>query len=378
MNARDKASSRIVWKWLVGPVALCVFAACSHAPPADFAPDPGLLARIREIQIRTTAAQACPGTAIAASYDAVLDDGTHVPFQRTYDKKHPPRLHTVFLDLSSADATPNNDGNWAMAQDPLLSAASGFQLRASMRAKPSIQGSVTVPPDYSCAAHAFGFASEPGGASQAGGNGPDVTVRIGRGRSPFYDKLIIVGVQVGMQAPFYELYDGRTIPPADFVIIESRGGRGGAGGPGPKGGDGSPGAAGCPAQNGGPGGDGGNGGPGAPGGRGGPITIIVPADDPYMAGLVTARSPGGPGGPGGMGGPGGAGGKGGQGGVGGDARRCADGQDGAVGRKGQVGATGSEGPRGPQNQIVTLPGNQVFGPQIPAELAALLGQARRR
>src|SRR2546426_688361 len=102
MNARDKASSRIVWKWLVGPVALSVFAACSHAPPADFAPDPGLLARIREIQIRTTAAQACPGTAIAASYDAVLDDGTHVPFQRTYDKKHPPRLHTVFLDLSSA------------------------------------------------------------------------------------------------------------------------------------------------------------------------------------------------------------------------------------------------------------------------------------
>src|SRR5256712_1614820 len=378
MNARDKATSRIVRKWLFGPVALSVFAACSHKPPPDFAPDPGLLAHIREIQIKTTAAAACPGAGIAASYDAVLDDATHVPFQHTYDKKHPPRLHMVFLDLSSSMARANSDGYWVMAQDPLLSAASGFELHAYLKAKPSIQGSVTVAPDYGCAPHAFGYAGEQGGASQAGGNGPDVTVRIGRGRSPFYDRLIIVGVQVGMQAPFYELYDGRSVPPADFVIIESRGGRGGAGGPGPKGGDGSPGAAGCPAQNGGPGGDGGNGGPGAPGGRGGPITIIVPADDPYMAGLVTARSPGGPGGPGGVGGPGGAGGKGGQGGVGGGARRWADGQDGAVGRKGQVGATGSEGPRGPQNQIVTLPGNQVFGPQIPAELAALLGQARRR
>src|SRR3989449_6085407 len=232
MNARDKATSRIVRKWLFGPVALSVFAACSHKPPPDFAPDPALLAHIREIQIKTTAAAACPGAGIAAAYDAVLDDAPHVPFQHTYDKKHPPRLHMVFLDLSSSMARANSDGYWVMAQDPLLSAASGFELHAYLKAKPGIQGSVTVAPDYGCAPHAFGFAGEQGGPSQAGGNGPDVTVRIGRGRSPFYDRLIIVGVQVGMQAPFYELYDGRSVPPADFVVIESRGGRGGPGGSG--------------------------------------------------------------------------------------------------------------------------------------------------
>src|SRR2546426_7811384 len=102
---------------------------------------------------------------------------------------------------------------------------------------------------------------------------------------------MIVGIQEGMQAPFYELYDGRTIPPADFVIIESRGGRGGAGGPGPKGGDGSPGAAGCPAQNGGPGGDGGNGGArGAPGGRGA-RTHHFAAGGPHKAGGRPPRPP---------------------------------------------------------------------------------------
>src|SRR6266571_1831800 len=206
--------------WLLRPLVLSVFAACSHAPPPDFAPDPGLIARMREIQITTVQSRACSGTAVQASYDAVFDDGTHVPFQRTYDKKHPPRLHMVFLDLSSSMARANNDGYWVMAQDPLLSAASGFELHAYLKAKPSIQGSVTVAPDYGCAPHAFGFAGEQGGASQAGGNGADVTVRIGRGRSPFYDRLIIVGVQVGMQAPFYELYDGRSVPPADFVVIE--------------------------------------------------------------------------------------------------------------------------------------------------------------
>ncbi len=369
-----------VWKSLLCPVALSLAVGCSHKPPPDFAPDPGLLSHIREIQIRTTVTQACPGTAIAASYDAVLDDDTHVPFLRTYDKKHPPRLHVVFLEFSSSEANSSKEGTWVLDPDPLLSAASGFQLHVSLRAKPSIQGTATVAPDYSCSLHSFGFAGEQGGPSQAGGNGPVVTVRIGRGHSSFYDRLLVVGIQVGMQAPYYELYDARSIPPADFLIVESRGGRGGVGAPGPRGGDGAAGAAGCPAQAGGPGGDGGNGGPGAPGGRGGPITIVVPADDPYMAGLVAARGPGGPGGPGGVGGPGGPGGKGGKGAMGTDGKPCPDGQDGAAGRKGQPGPTGSEGPRGPRSEIVPVPGSQVFGPQVPPELAALLGggQPRRR
>ena len=371
-------SQRAVTRWQFALALLPMLAACAHQPPADFAPDPALLAQIREIQITPGVARACPGFVIQASYEAVLVDGTHVPFQRTYDEKHPPRLHMMFLELSSPEAVSRTDGSWAMAQDPLVSASAGFQLTASLKAKPSIRGSVTVAPDYSCAPHAFAFEGEPGGRAQAGDNGPNVTVRIGRARSPFYDKLIVVGIQVGAQAPFYELYDAASIPPADWVAVDSRGGRGGIGTPGPKGGDGAPGASGCPAQVGGTGGDGGSGGPGAPGGRGGPVTIIAPADDPYMAGLIAVRSSGGYGGAGGPGGAAGVGGKGGQGKSPSGGGSCADAADGASGRKGQPGLAGSEGPRGPRPEMVTVPSGQLFGPGIPTELAVLLASSPRR
>src|SRR5512145_2297155 len=63
--------------WAVGlPLFL---SACSHKPPPDFAPDPGLVARIDSIRMIVPAA-ACPGTTIPASYEAVLDDGSLVPF----------------------------------------------------------------------------------------------------------------------------------------------------------------------------------------------------------------------------------------------------------------------------------------------------------
>jgi hypothetical protein len=363
--------------WIIG-ASLLIVAACSHQPPADFAPDPGLLAQIREIQITPNYSSVCPGNSIAASYEAVLDDGTHVPFVRTYDEKHPPRLHVTFLSFSSTEASSRVDGSWVSAQDPLLSATTGFRLSATLKAKPSIHATVMVRPDYSCAAHAFAFEGAPGGRVQAGENGPTVTVNIGRGRSPFYEKLIVVGIQVGAQAPFYELYDAASIPPADFIAVESRGGRGGAGSAGPKGGDGAPGAAGCPAQAGGTGGDGGYGGPGAPGGRGGAVMIVAPTEEPYMAGLVTARTPGGYGGPGGAGGPGGVGGRGGQGKDASNGTTCANASDGLAGRKGQPGPVGSEGPRGPRPEIVVMPADQQFGRAIPTELAELLPNSPRR
>src|SRR5437879_4527175 len=132
-----------------------------------------------------------------------------------------------------------------------------------------------------------------------GGNGPDVTVRLAVLRSPFYDKLCVAGTQIGLAPPFYVLADASVVPPADWLMIETRGGRGGAGVAGVAGTDGAAGAAGCPAQPGAPGGNGGNGAPGGTGGRGGRINIIVPLDDPFLAGIVDGRSTGGPGGPGG-------------------------------------------------------------------------------
>src|SRR5206468_2211719 len=104
---------------------------------------------------------------------------------------------------------------------------------------------------------------------QAGGNGPDVTVRLAILRSRFYDKLIVAAVEVAYSRPYYVFADGNTIPPANWLWVESRGGRGGAGTSGQNGGDGAAGQAGCPPQPGGPGGSGGNGGPGGSGGRSG-------------------------------------------------------------------------------------------------------------
>src|SRR2546430_1130787 len=214
--------------------------ACSHAPPAGFAPDPGLVVQIRSIRIVTAYTRACPGATISANYEAVLADGARVPFSRSYDKKHPPRLHVVFLDRESPDA----------------------------------------------------------------------------------------------------------VPLADWLVMESRGGRGGTGTAGTKGTEGAAGAADCPPQPGGPGGNGGNGGPGGAGGRGGRISVIVPVDNPFLAGMVSARSPGGPGGQGGAGGAGGKGGKGGTGSGHANNRRCADAADGAPGQTGNVGVTGTPGAGG--------------------------------
>src|SRR5437763_15987530 len=59
-----------------------VVAACSHAPPADFAPDPGLVAQIRDIRTVTAPDRACPGGWIRARYEAGLADGPRGPLAR--------------------------------------------------------------------------------------------------------------------------------------------------------------------------------------------------------------------------------------------------------------------------------------------------------
>src|SRR5205807_4240141 len=112
-------------------------------------------------------------------------------------------------------------------------------------------------PEYGCMGHGFQFSGEAGGAAQAGGNGPDVTVRLGILRSPFYDKLIVAAVELGYSRPYYVFADGNTIPPANWLWVESRGGRGGAGTAGGDGGGGAGGEGGWGAQ---PGGGGGRGG----------------------------------------------------------------------------------------------------------------------
>src|SRR6266487_942800 len=300
---------------------------CSHAPPEGFAPDPGLVAQIRDIRIVTGYARACPGGVIPASYEAVLASGERVSFSRSYDKKHPPRLHVVFLDRESPDAVSQEDGDWVTERDPLATVSTGFRLTATLRANSRITNTVVVPPDYRCMPHTFAFSGEPGGPGEAGEPGPDATVRLAVLRSPFYDKLFVAGIQVGLAPPFYVLQDASAVPPADWLVIEARGGRGGSGVAGTRGADGSAGAAGCPAQ------------AGAPGGNGG---------------------------------------KGGQGGTDASNRRCPDAVDGAPGQAGSAGPTGSQGSPGPRSIVVTAPAREIFGVQVPPELGSLLERLQRR
>ena len=371
---RDASPRRL----FVTPFVVTVLVSCSHAPPEGFAPDPGLVAQIRDIRIVTGYARACPGGVIPASYEAVLASGERVSFSRSYDKKHPPRLHVVFLDRESPDAVSQEDGDWVTERDPLATVSTGFRLTATLRANSRVTNTVVVPPDYRCMPHTFAFSGEPGGPGEAGEPGPDATVRLAVLRSPFYDKLFVAGIQVGLAPPFYVLQDAGAVPPADWLVIEARGGRGGSGVAGTRGADGSAGAAGCPAQAGAPGGNGGNGGSGGPGGRGGRINVIVPLDNPFLAGIVAGRSPGGAGGPGGPGGAGGKGGKGGQGGTDASNRRCPDAVDGAPGQAGSAGPTGSQGSPGPRSIVVTAPAREIFGVQVPPELGSLLERLQRR
>src|SRR5438128_6601016 len=122
--------------------AVTLLVSCSHAPPPDFTPDPGLVAQIRDIRIVTAYARACPGAVIPTSYEAVLADGSRVPFARSYDKKHPPRLHVVFLDRTSPEAVTQQDGDWVTNADPLPTATTGFRLTATLQAKPSVTNTV--------------------------------------------------------------------------------------------------------------------------------------------------------------------------------------------------------------------------------------------
>ncbi|MGD2135815.1 MAG: hypothetical protein PVF27_06625 [Gemmatimonadales bacterium] len=351
-----------------------VFVACSSKPPPDYAPDPALVEQIEELRIYAPDA-VCPGRTIEAEYEAILADGRRIPFATDYDDDHPPPLHVVFLRLSSAQAEAEGDGDWDTQRDPLRSAMDGFQLHAELRARPSVSVDGMVAPEYSCLPNAFRFDGRRGERGQGGHTGPDVVVRLDILSSPFYDELLVAGVEVGSAPPFYVVYDASLIPPSDFLVIESRGGRGGRGPDGEDGAAGQAGEDGCPGGTGGAGGAGGSGGPGGPGGPGGHVTVIVPSDEPFLAGLVDARSPGGPGGRGGAAGAGGPGGPGGEGTVV-DRRRCADGAAGPDGADGRAGPEGPAGSSGPRAQVIPVSRDDVFGPRAPVTLRALVDYSR--
>jgi hypothetical protein len=353
-----------------GGIALvAALSACAKKPPADFAPDPGLVARIHEIRMEVPVT-ACPGQTFRADYIAAMDDGEEIPFAASYDKKHPPALHVVFLSRYSAQATALENGNWAASPDPLASAVTGFHVRALMRANPRLIAEVVVPPSYECLDHTLEFVGARGRSGRDGGPGPDVTVRLGLVRSPFVERLIVAEVTVEQAPPLYVLADAEYVDPADWLRVAALGGPGSRGSDGAKGQAGRAGAPGCPGRAGEAGSAGGDGERGGDGGPGGHVTVIVAEEEPFLAGLVDARTDGGPGGDGGRGGKGGAGGAGGA--ATGDARRCKAGPPGPAGADGRDGPDGRGGRPGPRAQVITVPAASVFGTRPRPELEALL------
>lgn len=370
------------WRWWAAglpplAVGLWVVACGPKRPPPDFAPDPGLVARITDLRMTVRPDVVCPGRAVGTAYEALLDDGTALPFSTRYDDKNPPPLHVVFLARTSPEATPRADGGWETASDPLASAMHGFRLRALVRAKPEVSTETVVPPEYRCLPHAFRFQGPRGSAGQSGAPGPDVIVRLDVLSSPFSDRLLVAAIEVGHAPPFYVLAEADLIPPADWLLMETQGGPGGRGLAGADGRQGVAGRDGCPAGAGGAGAAGSNGGPGGPGGPGGRVTVIVPRELPYLAGLVDGYSLAGPGGVGGPGGTGGAGGPGGKG-MTENGQTCEDGRAGEKGSDGQGGPEGPAGSPGPRPQVITVAGDDVFGARVPAPLADLIEYTRNR
>lgn len=354
---------------LAAVAVAAVLTGCASKPPPDFAPDPGLVERIEAIRVVPRSERACPGGRISTDYEAVLDDGTVLPFSREYDDDNPPALHVVFLSRQSPDAVSHENGDWTADRDPLRSAMEGFRLTAVMRTRPELTATAVVVPEYSCVPHAFGF------SGATGLPGPDVLLRLGTVASPFYARLLVLAVEVGDAPAFYVLHDAGAVPPSDWYQVESRGGRGARGVRGDRGARGPAGRAGCPGEAGGPGGVGQAGGRGAPGGAGGSVTILVPEDERFLAGLVDARSVGGPGGQGGRGGEGGPGGPGGTG-IVVNGQRCEDGPAGPTGREGPEGDEGPPGPPGNPPRVITVSSGDVFGSRVPQALQALLDFSR--
>jgi hypothetical protein len=346
-----------------------LFTACAKTPPPDFMPDPGLVSRIAALRIDAPPT-ACAGQRIPTAYTAILDDGAELPFATSYDEDAPPDLHVVFLSRYSAQATALGNGEWTADPDPLVSAVEGFRLRALLKAKPSVSAEVVVAPTYQCVDHELEFVGFPGRDGLAGGPGPNITVRAGVVSSPFARRLLVAEVTVEDAVPLYVLADADAVPPSDWLRVAAVGGRGGRGAHGAQGAAGSAGVPGCPGGPGGAGGAGGDGEPGADGGTGGHVTVIVPEEVPFLAGLVDAHVEGGPGGPGGRAGAGGSGGAGGA--VQGDARRCSAGVQGPAGPEGKAGPAGRPGRPGPRPQIITVPAGSVFGARPRAALQALL------
>jgi len=281
----------------------------------------------------------------------------------------------VIFSTAPAPSRDEQDGDWVTNADPLLTATTGFRLTATLQAKPSVTNTVS---SSGLPLHATHLASPLRlGAGRSGRAGPDATVRLAVLRSPFYDKLFVAGIQVGVAPPFYVLQDANGGAARRLAGDRDARRPGGSGVAGAKGTVGLPEPPAVRRSPGRPEGTAATAGR-VVGGHGGRINVIVPAITRFSR---ASWRPEAPGDPAARAGP-----------VvraGGAARAAREPQTRATvavptrwtERPDRPGVRARRAARerpGPRTIVVTAPVREIFGVQVPPELGSLLERLQRR
>jgi hypothetical protein len=241
------------------PLFLTLLALAGCATPA---PVPIAVGRVRALWLDPGDARACPGEQIKATYTAVLDDSSF----RVIDG-----ANLRALDRTGVNVRPGADGSWDTESEPLISAMTGFHLRAVLHDHPATSADTTVAPTYDCPRKLIGLTAN-------AFNGPAVTVRLSQFRSPYYDSLVVIAVDVEGRPTTYVLL-GPAQMTHNSVQLSASGGSGDTGGSRGVG-------LGCEM--------------GRPGGMGGRFTVYVEAGRQSLLDLIVTTNAGGSGGSGGI------------------------------------------------------------------------------
>ncbi len=295
-------------------------AACASMQSPAIARPSTVTGTIRSLSIVPAGRTACPGEIISTRYEAIVGEQSRVTLGAG---------DMGLLNRSGAGITPLADGRWQTDANPLVSAATGFRLRARAVTDSTVRADTVVIPSYACDK----FSIDARGIASAG-----VFLRLGVLRSAFYDSVVVAALE-------YSGGVGRVLVlgPRDLrkgaIRVDATGAAGAGGASGHDGADGAACERGSRGE---------NGDDGSSGGSGGRVDIIVQADAPWLADLVVVSNAGGPGGPGGRGGRGGRNGtSSGRGGT-----TCTSG---GAAPNGMAGRQGSPGIAGPMPVISTIP-----------------------
>jgi hypothetical protein len=303
---------------LFGLVTALACASGGHPTPSPTA----TYAAIRSLAIVPVSSSACAGELITTRYVATASDGSRAPLNSG---------DVALLERSGENVVARADGSWQTNANPLVAAATGFRLRAVLRSDSTVRADTVVTPSYGCDKRTIDLR----GPASADGN---TFIRLGVLRSPFHDSIVVASFEGASAVSSVIVLGPRDI--RNGVIRVDATGR-----PGVAGKAGRAGLNGGACERGQPGENGDDGSPGGPGGR---VDLIVQADAPWLANVVSIANHGGPGGIGGRGGMGG------QSGAGSNSRSTASCPTGLA-RSGNAGRPGASGPPGPVPRVSTIP-----------------------